>query len=190
MSEVTSSAGPPAAPAVKVLRACGSCMLCCKLFPVKYFDKPAGKWCVHAKPGTGCSIHTERPTVCRAFQCEWTTNPGVDVSWQPDKTKFFIYRARQNQYMIMVDPGAPHAWKDMKYYPAIKQIAAELTEAGGIVMVSIGTRRIVVLPDRDEDLGLGVSDREIFIDRYDDPQGPTFRVRVGGLDPNPVQEPV
>ena len=180
----------PAAQNPVPVRSCGSCMLCCKVFPVKFFDKPAGKWCVHARPGTGCTIHESRPTVCRAFQCEWTTNFNIDASWQPDKAKFFIYRSTANQHMIMVDPGAPQAWKAPQYYPAIKQIAAALTEAGGMVMVCIGQRRIIVLPDRDEDLGTGVADREIFIDRYDSPAGSEFRVRVGGVDQNPPQEPV
>lgn len=182
----------PTSPAMQqtVLRACGSCMLCCKLFPVNYFDKPAGKWCVHARPGTGCSIHEARPNVCRAFQCEYTTNADFAPNWQPDKAKFFIYRSHANQYMIMVDPGAPHAWKHPDYYPGIKRTAAAYLDAGVIVVVAAGSRRIVVLPDRDEDLGLNAANREIFVDRLDTPQGPVFKVRVGGDDPNPPREPV
>jgi hypothetical protein len=188
MTDANTTMLPSATP--EVIRECGSCMLCCKLFPVKYFDKPAGKWCVHAKPGQGCSIHGTRPNVCRAFQCEWTTNPVMDPSWQPDKTKFFIYRSSAKQHMIMVDPGSPQAWKAPQYYASIKQIAAELTYEGGMVMVCVGLRRIIVLPDRDEDLGTDVANRQIFIDRMESPSGTQFRVRVGGIDPNPPQEPV
>ncbi len=178
----------PATP--PVIRECGSCMLCCKLFPVKHFDKPAGKWCVHAKPGSGCAIHETRPNVCRSFQCEWTTNALMPADWQPDKAKFFIFRSRPNQYDILVESGAPHSWRSEKYYAPIKQIAASYADQGVLVIVSIGSKRIVLLPDRDVDLGTRAEGKEIILIRETGPQGVRYDVEIGGEDKNAPQEPV
>src|SRR4051794_3985517 len=42
-------------------RACGSCMMCCKVPYIKEFEKPAGVWCKHAVAGKGCGIYESRP---------------------------------------------------------------------------------------------------------------------------------
>ena len=42
-------------------RACGTCMMCCKVPYIKEFEKPAGVWCRHAVPGKGCGIYESRP---------------------------------------------------------------------------------------------------------------------------------
>lgn len=174
----------------KVIRSCGACMMCCKLFPVRHFNKPAGVWCKHAKPGQGCTIHETRPTVCRAFQCEWTINSNIGEDWRPDKVKFFIYSPYSNQLMLMVDPAYPQAWKAESVYATIKLVASELTERGGIFTVCIGQRRIVVLPDRDEDLGMNAHNRYVEVVRYVEISGVRYEVRVGEVKEGPNQEPV
>lgn len=171
-----------AAPAV--IRQCGSCMLCCKLLEVKHFEKPAGKWCTYVRPGTGCTIHEKRPDVCCAFQCEWTTNIQMPTDWRPDKAKFFIFRSRRNQYDILVDPGAPQSWRSERYYPWIKQVAAGFAEQGILVVVGLGRKRIVLLPDRDVDLGVRAEGREIILIREVGPQGVRYEVEIGAEDKN------
>jgi len=52
-------------------RACGTCMMCCKVPYIKEFEKPAGVWCKHAVAGKGCGIYESRPSSCRAFYCMW-----------------------------------------------------------------------------------------------------------------------
>jgi len=37
-------------------RACGTCTLCCKVVAVTELAKAAGQWCLHCRPGRGCSI--------------------------------------------------------------------------------------------------------------------------------------
>ncbi len=175
-------------PDVAALKECGSCMLCCKLFPIKFFDKPAGKWCVHAKPGTGCSIHESRPNVCRMFFCEWATNADLGDNWKPDKAKFFIYMPTPTQYSVVVEPSAPNAWKEPQYYSVIKLIASDFTERGGVFIVSIGLRRIVVLPDRDEDLGTNLGGRMVFVLKHATPQGFQYEVKIGDVPPEQPQE--
>lgn len=114
----------------------------------------------------------------------------MPADWQPDRAKFFIFHSRPNQYDIVVDPGSPHAWKAPHYYGAIKQIAASYAEQGILVVVCIGSRRIVLLPDRDVDLGMQAMGKEIILIRDIGPQGVDFNVEIGGGDTNAPQEPV
>ena len=65
-------------------RSCGTCTLCCKVFPVPDLAKPAGKWCQHCQPGKGCRIHETRPEVCRKFFCGWMVSPGLGPEWKPE----------------------------------------------------------------------------------------------------------
>jgi hypothetical protein len=63
---------------------------------------------------------------------------------------------------IHVDPGRPGAWRGEPFYSEIKrwayQAAAELHQ----VLVCIGRRSIVILPDQEVDLGI-VADDELII---------------------------
>ena len=57
---------------------CGSCTACCKLPAIGREDlaclnlpgKPAGETCSKCT-GSGCSVHQDRPTVCRYYLCLW-----------------------------------------------------------------------------------------------------------------------
>ncbi len=134
-------------------RACGSCMLCCKLPAIASLDKPMGKWCLHAAPGAGCASYEKRPGECREFLCDWLLDPGLGPDWKPDRAKFYVHSAQNGGLNIMVDPGSPAAWRDAHYYPAIKTAAARLLVDGRNVFVLIGRRVVVVFPDRDVDMG-------------------------------------
>ncbi len=130
-------------------RSCGTCMMCCKLPDVPAMDKPQGKWCREAAPGRGCKIYDTRPGECRAFHCGWLQDATLGPEWKPETARFMIYVAGDGALTIMVDPAAPGAWKDPRYYPAIKTSAARLMERNMPTIVIIGSRRVVVLPDRD-----------------------------------------
>src|SRR6267142_2123611 len=69
-------------------RACGSCMMCCKVPHIEEFAKPAGVWCKHAVPGKGCGIYESRPGSCRAFYCMWMQDASFGPEWKPEKSKF------------------------------------------------------------------------------------------------------
>ncbi len=159
-------------------RQCGTCMLCCKLPAIDELSKPENQWCKHAKPGKGCAIYGDRPQTCRAFLCEWITDPDLNDNWKPDRAKFFVRWMTSKQFMISVDPGFPNAWKASQYYPPLKLMATRITDQGGYVMVGIGARRILILPDRDEDLGSHSSDTEIQIDRLMVGDIVSYQVRI------------
>lgn len=135
-------------------KSCGDCMLCCKLFAIAPLDKPMGKWCVHARPGVGCMIYEDRPGDCRAFQCGWLIDPSLGPEWKPDRAKFFIANFPDGNVHLMVDSGAASAWKDERYYPTIKIAAARLLEQGKNLFAVIGKRIVVILPEKNIDVGV------------------------------------
>jgi hypothetical protein len=131
-------------------RECGACMMCCKLPTVTSMNKAANKWCVEAAPGRGCKIYNERPGECRSFHCGWLVDASMGPEWKPDVSKFMIYVAGDGALNIMVDPASPAAWRDPRFYAAIKTNASKLLDRGNMpTMIIIGSKRIVVLPDRD-----------------------------------------
>ena len=161
-------------------RECGTCLMCCKLPSVPELQKPANKWCQHAKPGTGCSIYEARPGQCRAFYCGWMQDATLGPEWKPETAKFMMFIASDNSLTIMVDPGSPASWKDPKYYPTIKTAAARLIETGMPTMVIIGSRRIVVLPQGDVEVKIPEGFGARIVTTHG-PMGQTHEVEVSAL---------
>lgn len=65
-----------------------------------------------------------------------------------------------NRLAIHVDPAVPNAWREQPFYADIKQWA-RLVASGKQVVVCIGTRHIVILPDEDVDLGPVADDERV-----------------------------
>ncbi len=156
-------------------RNCGSCMMCCKAFPVEELDKPAGTWCVHAKAGKGCTIHETRPESCRTFHCLWLRNANLGDEWKPDRAKFVMSSFASTEIMaITVDPAQPLAWKREPYHSTIRGWAASAIEARSQVLLVVGNRVSVILPNTELDVGvLAPGDR---VELYHD--GQRFHARV------------
>lgn len=135
-------------------RTCGTCTLCCKLFPVPPLGKSAGKWCQHTVQGKGCGIHTTRPDVCRAFWCQWIENADLGPEWKPERSKFVlsIYPGT-NSLAVTVDPAMPAAWRGETYLPSLRRWASAALAGGEQVLVFVGDAVTAVLPDREKDLG-------------------------------------
>lgn len=133
-------------------RDCGTCSLCCKVMAIGYMDppKPAGKWCQHCTPGQGCAVWAERPQGCADFNCDWRKNPRLPDAWRPDRCGFVIHQQAPHMPIeINVDPGRPDAWRKEPYYSALKQAAqAEVANRGSIVVL-VGARQWLMLPDSD-----------------------------------------
>lgn len=135
-------------------RDCGSCTLCCKLFPVPELQKPAGRWCQHIAQGRGCGIHAIRPQVCRAFFCQWIYNTDLGPEWKPETCKFVlsIYPG-SNSLVVTVDPAQPRSFARDPYLPMLRRWAGAALEQGDQVLVFNGDRATAILPDREVDLG-------------------------------------
>ena len=147
-------------------RSCGTCSLCCKVVSITEFQKPAGVWCSHAKPGKGCGIHLTRPFVCRGAYCEWMLSNGLGDEWKPEVAKFALF-ARENRLTAHVDPGNPSAWKREPYYRNFKDWALQgllRRPEIKVIDVMIGENCTVVLPDRDVPVGAVAADEVLQFD--------------------------
>lgn len=141
-------------------RQCGACTLCCKVMGIVALDKPRGRWCPHCKPGRGCTTYETRPGECRTFACLWLTQPFIDDSWRPDRSKLVLYAEHGGaQLIVQVDPGTPQAWRKDPFYGQIKAWADAAAAARQQVLVVVGELCTLILPDREVALGkLNVGD--------------------------------
>lgn len=77
-------AGPEGTERASSERRCGECSLCCTLLRVDDFRKLGGTACEHQRSGGGCSIHAQRPPICRAYHCLWRQG-GLRDGDRPDR---------------------------------------------------------------------------------------------------------
>ena len=91
--------------------------------------------------------------------------PGLGPEWKPDRAKLIVRLLVTDgvpSLSVDVDEGFPAAWQRPDIYRKLKQIAAgNLAGVRTRVIVRIGRRQIVVLPDRDIDVGPVAADEEI-----------------------------
>ena len=144
-------------------RSCGTCSLCCKVLRIEETQSPAGDWCKHCDPGRGCRIHPTRPQTCRDFYCMWLTLGDIGEHWKPARSKM-VLRSELDGARIAahVDKSSPGAWLRAPYYQDLKRWAAIAAQGDNQVSVWIGMHAIVVLPERDVDLGV-VGDDEMVV---------------------------
>ncbi len=136
-------------------KTCGSCTLCCKLFPVPELQKPAGTWCRHIAQGRGCGIHETRPPVCRAFDCQWLYNADLGPEWKPERCKFVlsIYPG-SNSLVVTADPAYPRNWAQEPFMGELRRWASAALAQGDSVLVFAGSKASAILPDGEKELGL------------------------------------
>ena len=161
-------------------RACGTCTMCCKVAAVEEIAKPIGAWCPHCVHKSGCSIYAARPASCRTFYCQWMLAKGLGPEWKPERAKFALIKSAGGTHLTaLVDPGFPSAWRRSPYYENLKRWAVEGTRRPSdlrLVDVMIGPRCIVILPDRDVDIGILGADEMIRLE-YTGTPGRTIEVR-------------
>jgi hypothetical protein len=144
-------------------RSCGTCTLCCKLLAIPELEKPRNVWCQHCEPGRGCGIYADRPLPCREFHCAYL---GWDLGehWFPARSKMVVvFEADGNRTVIYVDSSRPTAWRERPYYDEIKRWAKLAARELKQVVVAVGNRSIVILPDEDVDIGTTSEDERIVI---------------------------
>ena len=165
-----------AAPALAPGRSCGSCSLCCKVLPVGELSKPAGQWCIHCVPGSGCAVHADRPQACRAFFCAWLLDPNLGPEWKPEACRFVLSGdPARNALMVMVDPGMPLAWKREPYYSRLKQFSEVSFRQDKRVLVDLRGNITVILPDREVPVGMVAPGDEIVVWREGSAYGAKVR---------------
>jgi hypothetical protein len=156
-------------------RSCGACSLCCKVVGVEELGKPIGAWCPHCDGRKGCAIYEVRPRSCRLFICQWMLAPDLGPEWKPDRAKFAMLKSAGGRHLtVFVDPGNPSAWRRSPYYENLKHWAAQGVRNAAdlhLVNVMIGPRCIVILPDREVELGNLDADESIHLACRDTPAG-------------------
>jgi hypothetical protein len=161
-------------------RACGSCSLCCKVVGVEELAKPIGEWCAHCNRQNGCTIYQQRPASCRKFMCQWLLEEGLGPEWKPDRAKFALLKSAGGRHLTaFVDPGNASAWRRSPYYETLKswaKLGARNAGALRLVDVMIGQRCIVVLPDRDVEVGILGPDEVIQLQSKTTAAGETIEV--------------
>jgi hypothetical protein len=130
-------------------RSCGTCTMCCKLYPVPVMDKPPHVWCRECKPGKGCGIWDTRPQFCRDFHCHYILDAEVGEDWRPDICKFIMNFQSANIMWIKVDPAHKTAWKREPYYGVIKRWSKDFIDAGGYILIDDGLSAYCVTPSDD-----------------------------------------
>lgn len=154
--------------------------MCCKLFHIPAFDKPAGKWCRHWAAGSGCAIHPDRPDQCREFFCLWMTDPTVADVWKPDRSRIVLSIFPGNGFVYaQVDPSSPHAWRKQPYFDDLRRMAGALAEANRRVIVFVDDDATLITARGATPLGQMRPDESFVLEPVFGPDGPT--VRLAGL---------
>ena len=159
---------PPLVPG----RACGTCTLCCKVMAIKELDKPQGRWCAHCAADRGCRIYGQRPRECRTFFCGYLAIQELTEEWRPSRSKIVLANeSGGNRLVAHVDPGFPGAWRNEPFYSYLKTWARAAARVRAQVVVYVGMRVIVILPDADTDLGVVEDDELIAVHEIQTPTG-------------------
>jgi hypothetical protein len=160
-------------------RQCGDCSLCCKVLRIPELDKPKDHWCPNFAAGAGCSIYPDRPPSCRDFVCRWLVDPSMGPEWKPSLCKL-VLDTKPGFLIVHADPSVSKPWRQEPYYSVLKRLAAQGLPLNTLVMAMERRRSIVILPDREVDMGILDSGDRIALDRIQTPSGLEWRVRVMG----------
>lgn len=165
-------------------RSCENCTMCCKVLGIPELQKPRGAVCTHCDWDKGCTIYTQRPQACRAFDCSYLLSPGLGEEWKPTTSHMVLgYVAEADIILVYTDPDHAGVWRQEPYYSRIKKWAAP-SDAGGYVVIW-ESARVLVLSDTDEfDLGAVREDQIIVRDAQSGSAGKViFYAADGGHRP-------
>jgi hypothetical protein len=128
-----------------------------------------GQWCPHCVSHSSCGIYETRPGECRTFDCNWLINAAIGEEWKPIRSRMVLHHVNDGGFsklVVHVDPGSPQAWRKEPYYSQLKRWARNLADQRGLLNLYIGKRVIVVLPNKDVDLGsFNLGDRIVYRQR-------------------------
>ena len=158
---------------------CGDCSLCCKVLGIPELQKPKDSWCPNFTAGIGCRIYDERPPSCRSFSCRWLTDLAMGPEWKPSICKMVV-DSRPGLFVVHVDPAVSQPWRAEPFLSVLKRLSAQGLQKSVIVMVIEKRRTIVILPDREVDLGMIGLDARIAMEPVKTPHGISWQPRVMG----------
>jgi len=154
---------PPAPQTTIRAGGCDGCTLCCKVMAVGSIEKPAYSWCRHCRKDSGCGIYETRPAECSTFVCGWLSIPELPAAWKPSVSRLIVSNLNaEGNIAVYVDPARPDAWHRQPYLGLMQNWARQALAAGRRVVVRVGERHIVIMPDHAIDLG-AVGDDELIV---------------------------
>ncbi|HEY1783254.1 MAG TPA: hypothetical protein VGG79_23025 [Roseiarcus sp.] len=116
-------------------KSCGACTMCCSALEIDYFKKPPGPKCVNCLSGGGCAIYTDRPAVCRDFECEWLTRRDLSRQLRPDLVGTILMEdADSDEYRAVCAPEKPMSWR----HPMVFAHLVAMAKSGRIVVAKAG----------------------------------------------------
>ena len=160
-------------------RQCGDCSLCCKVLGIPELDKPKDSWCPNFLAGTGCRIYADRPPSCHNFVCRWLSDSMMGPEWKPSVCKMVV-DSKLSLFVVHVDPAVSRPWRAEPYFSVLKRLSAQGLTKGTIVMAIERRRTIIILPDREVDMGVIGPDARIAMEPVRTPQGVEWQPRVMG----------
>lgn len=144
---------------------------------IEALKKAQGVWCAHCAPGKGCNRYSDRPQECVTFNCAWLIDEKLGEEWYPKKSRI-VLTMEPDRIIAHVDPGTPDVWRRQPYYGVLHQMMQTGLQRGRLVYVALNAHHILLLPDREEDLGvLGPAD-EVELATVARPAGMEYRVSV------------
>jgi hypothetical protein len=182
-------------------RTCGPCSLCCKLLRIEELDKPAGRWCPHCTAGRdGCKIYFTRPGSCRSFHCTWLINAELGAEWRPTTSKMVLYyNHAERRLAVHVDPEFPSVWRSEPYFRQLKAWTRAAIDSARAptpdawlmapILVYVDDRAIVMLPNRDIEVGTFTPGSQLVITETATPSGRDFNARIVPSNDVPNEAP-
>jgi hypothetical protein len=81
-------------------------------------------------------------------------SPTLGDEWRPSKCKI-VLRVESDGKLIAahVDPSDPRAWRREPYFQTLKRLAMKGADVGQQVIVYIKNRVVVILPNKEVDVG-------------------------------------
>ena len=116
-------------------KACGACTMCCSALEIAELRKPAGPLCGNCGLSGGCRIYTDRPQVCRDFECEWLTRRDFTRQLRPDLVGTILMEdADSDEYRAVCAPEKPMAWR----HPLVFAHLVATAKSGRTVVAKAG----------------------------------------------------
>jgi len=105
-------------------KTCGPCTMCCSVLEIAEMKKPAGPLCIDCQLGSGCSIYSSRPQVCRDFECEWLIRRDLSRRLRPDLVGAILMEdADSDEYRAVCAPEKPMAWRNPVIFAHLVAVA-------------------------------------------------------------------
>jgi hypothetical protein len=109
--------------------------MCCSALEITELKKPAGPLCINCQLGSGCSIYSRRPQVCRDFECEWLIRRDLSRRLRPDLVGAILMEdADSDEYRAVCAPEKPMAWRN----PVIFAHLVAVAKTGRVVVAKAG----------------------------------------------------